>query len=174
MIYMVEHTFALPELEDEWNTWYAGNLRVLLSVPGIDTAQRFRVPDTRPPRFMAMYTVSGPEVFDSEAYRSAGGGGTNSLRFRPAYQVWLRNLFSGIDEAPAVGAGQRLLTIDAAEVQDSPPGIALQWGRSVGLHQTTPWRALAVVDASVPLPKARPGATVTVYEPHGPRLSATR
>jgi hypothetical protein len=119
---MVEHTFSLPELEDEWNTWYSGNLRVLLSVPGIDSAQRFRVPGANPPRYMAMYTLSGPEVFDSTAYRNAGGGGANSVRFRPAYQVWVRNLFADIDAAPEVGADQCLLT-DTPQLPYELPGV---------------------------------------------------
>ncbi|MGH8667023.1 MAG: hypothetical protein ACREUX_22405 [Burkholderiales bacterium] len=170
MIYMVEHTFSMPELEDEWNTWYAGNLHVLLSVPGIESAQRFRIPDTEPPRFMAMYTVAGPEVFDTDAYRSAGGGGANSVRFRPAYQLWIRNIFAGIDVAPEVKQGECLLSIDADRAFADVSGIALQWGRSVALHKTTPLRGLAVVAAATVkgLP-THPG--LTVYEPHGARLS---
>jgi hypothetical protein len=171
MIYMVEHTFSLPELEDEWNVWYFGNLRVLLSVPGIDSAQRFRVPATTPPRYMAMYTLSGPEVFESAAYREAGGGGANSVRFRPAYQVWVRNIFDGIDRAPEVHAGQCLLSVDAARTHDDLPGVTLQWGRAVALHKTTPLRGLAVIERAAAqalgdLPH------VTVYEPHGTRLSS--
>ena len=173
MIYMVEHSFSLPELEDEWNTWYFGNLHVLLSVPGIDSAQRFRIPGTAPPRYMAMYTVSGPEVFDSPAYRAAGGGGANSVRFRAAYKVWVRNLFADIDEAPAVDANSCLVTVDASEHPRDLPGPELRWGRAVALHQTTRFRGFAVVDreaarAPLDLPAA------TVYEPHGARLASSR
>jgi hypothetical protein len=173
MIYMVEHTFSMPQLEDEWNAWYAGNLQVLLSVPGIESAQRFRIPNTEPPRYMAMYTVAGPEVFDTEAYRSAGGGGANSVRFRPAYQVWIRNIFAGIDVAPDVKAGERLISIDADRALDDLPGVALEWGRSVALHRTTPLRGLAVVPAATARNLlTRPG--LTVYEPHGARLASNR
>ncbi len=171
MIYMVEHTFSLPELEDEWNAWYSGNLHVLLSVPGIDSAQRFCVPGANPPRYMAMYSVSSPKVFDSAAYRDAGGGGTNSVRFRPAYQVWVRNLFADIDEAPEVGTDQCLLTVDAARLPFDLRGVALQWGRAVALHKTTPLRGFAVVARAVAEPlQALPA--VTMYYPHGPRLSS--
>jgi hypothetical protein len=122
---------------------------------------------------MAMYTVAGPEVFDSAAYRAAGGGGANSVRFRPAYQVWIRNIFAGIDVAPEVKPGRCLLSIDADRVLDDVSGIALQWGRSVALHRTTPLRGLAVVAAETAqgLP-ARPG--LTVYVPHGARLTSNR
>jgi hypothetical protein len=173
MIYMVEHTFSMPELEDEWNTWYAGNLHVLLSVPGIESAQRFRIPNAEPPRFMAMYTIAGPEVFETAAYRSAGGGGANSVRFRPAYRVWIRNVFAGIDVAPEVEQGQCLLSIDAEQEGIDPSGVACQWGRSVALHRTTPVRGLAVVSAATAQRLlAIPG--LTVYEPHSARLTSNR
>jgi hypothetical protein len=170
MIYMVEHTFSMPQLENEWNTWYAGNLHVLLSVPGIESAQRFRVPEAEPSRFMAMYTIAGPEVFDTDAYRNAGGGGANSVRFRPAYKVWIRNVFAGIEVAPDVQHGQCLLSIDAEHECADPAVIAWQWGRSVALHRTTPVRGLAVVSAAAAQGLAGPG--LTVYEPHGARLTA--
>ena len=173
MIYMVEHTFCLPAFEDEWNAWYSGNLRVLLSVPGIDSAQRFRVPDAHPPRYMAMYTLSGPEVFESNAYRNAGGGGTNSVRFRPAYQVWVRNLFADIEVATEVGPDQCLLTVDAARLPYDLPGVTLQWGRAVALHRTTPLRGFAVLARAAALAlRDQPG--VTVYGPHGARLLPAR
>jgi len=166
MIYMVEHTFSMPELEADWNAWYAGNLGVLLAVPGIASAQRFRVPDSAPPRYMAMYTLAGPEVFESEAYLKAGGGGANSVRFRPAYQVWVRNLFDGIAEAPAVADDQCLVCVDAATPIEVS-GASLAWGRAIALHQTTPLRGLGVVPRSTALAlTGRPG--ITIYEPHGP------
>ena len=173
MIYMVEHTFSMPELEDDWNAWYAGNLRVLLSVPGIDSAQRFRVPGASPPRYMALYTLAGPEVFDSTAYRNAGGGGANSVRFRPAYQVWVRNLFADIDTAPDVGSNQCLVTVDVAELPYDLPGVTLHWGRAIALHKTTPLRGFAVV-ARTAAPSLRDLPGVTMYEPHGTRLSSVR
>jgi len=171
VIYMVEHTFALPELEAEWNAWYGGNLQVLLSVPGIGSAQRFRVAETSPPRYMAMYTVAGPEVFESDAYRNAGGGGANSMRFRPAYRVWVRNLFAGIETAPEVQPAQRLLALDAPDGPRTLAGITLAWGQAIALHRTTPWRGLAVVSAQTAR-AVTAQAGLTVYAPHGPRLSA--
>jgi len=164
MIYMVEHTFARPDWEADWHAWYQGNVRVLLSVPGIHTAQRFRVPDTTPPRFMALYTVDSGEVFESTAYKNAGGGGTNSQRFRPAYQVWVRNLFEEISQAPEVPMSGCLVVYDREAPDASLAGVAFAWGRSVGLHRTTPWRGLGV---TTPEHAARIAgcAGVTVYAP---------
>lgn len=164
MIYMVEHTFCLPELEDEWNAWYFGNLGVLLAVPGFHSAQRFRVPQSQPPRYMAMYTVDGPETFTSEIYVKAGGNGANSVRFRPAYQVWIRNLFAGVDPAPDVPAGHCLVTLDAAAPRSDPPA-PMSWAQSVDFHKTTPYRGFAVVAAAAAEPW-RGLAGATVYDPH--------
>jgi len=173
VIYIVEHTFSRPDLEADWNAWYAGNLKVLLGVPGIESAQRFRVNGVTPPRFMAMYTLTSPDVFESEAYRNAGGGGSNSLRFRPAYQVWIRNVFDGLDEAPAVETGSCLIVCDAPEPNVELPGVTLAWMRSVGLHRTTPCRGLGVADRTRASGLAgRPD--VVVYEPSTPRYAAQR
>ncbi len=145
-IYMVQQTFAKPEWEDDWNEWYAGNLRVLMSVPGFKTGQRFKSPSGAPSRYMAMYTVDA-DVFDTQFYKDSGGGGTSSQRFRPAYQVWIRNLFEGVAKAPAVGAGQHLVVVDDAAKRWDYPGVPIDWLETTGFHKTTPWRGIGVVPA---------------------------
>ena len=82
-IYMVQHSFSKPEWLQEWNDWYANNLKVFMTIPGIYTAQRFQALEGSPPRFMAVYTVD-PDVFESKIYLDNGGGGKASERFRPA------------------------------------------------------------------------------------------
>lgn len=172
MIYMVEQTFCRPEWEAEWDAWYFGNLAVLLAVPGFHSAQRFRIPSTKPSRYMAMYTVDGPQTFQSQVYIQAGGNGANSVRFRPAYQVWIRNLFADVDTAPDVPDGHRLVTLDRGAPQTDTPARML-WGRAVGFHQTTPYRGLAVVPAAEVGPW-RGLAGVTVYDPHRGRFTPQR
>jgi hypothetical protein len=163
-IYMVQHAFSNPEWEEEWNAWYAGNLKVLLGVPGFRTGQRFQALDGSPPRYMAVYTVDSPDVFESRAYKEAGGGGTNSQRFRPAYQVWIRNLFEGIDAAPAVGQHEYLVSIDSAAQKLELPGVPLTWLNSTGFHKTTPYRGIGVVEQGR-MERVRNNADVTVYRP---------
>ena len=124
-IYMVQHAFSKPEWEQEWNEWYAGNLIVLMKVPGFITGQRFKALDGSPPRYMAMYTVSSPEVFESAIYTQSGGGGTASQRFRPAYSVWIRNLFEGLSQAPDVHADEVLMVLDSPEVPTQYSGVKL-------------------------------------------------
>ena len=144
-IYMVQHVFARPDWEADWNAWYAGNLRVLMSVPGFRTGQRFKAVDGAPPRYMAMYTVDSADVFETQFYKDSGGGGVASQRFRPAYQVWIRNLFENLAVAPAVKEGECLVMLDADAPDPQLPGVPLAMMKSTGFHKTTPWRGLASV-----------------------------
>jgi hypothetical protein len=143
-IYMVQHVFSRPDWEEEWNAWYGANLEVLLRVPGFRTGQRFKATGGSPPRYMAVYTVDSPDVFDSRAYIEAGGGGTNSVRFRPAYEIWIRNLFEGIERAPNVRSDEYLVSVDSGTGDDKVPGVTLTWLRSTGFHKSTPFRGIGV------------------------------
>jgi hypothetical protein len=161
MIYMVDHVFADPATETAWHEWYAGYLRELVRVPGIESAQRFKAIGAAPPRFLAMYSVASAEVFSSAAYKAMGGGGSRSTRFHDAYRLWVRNLFEtpgagGADRAPAsapaVRQDQKLLVWDADDLPRSfVPGSAeasATWLEAIGLHMTTKYRAYLVVDAA--------------------------
>lgn len=143
-IYMVEHLFSRPDWEAEWNAWYENNLKVLLSVPGFRTGQRFKSSDGAP-RYMAMYTVD-PGVFDTEAYKNSGGGGTASQRFREAYQIWIRNLFDTDQAIPNIGPDEFLLV---QNTRDGATPVAAGTQRMIctGLHKTTPYRCLSVLRA---------------------------
>jgi len=164
-IYMVQHAFSRPDWEDEWNAWYGGNLKVLLGVQGFRTGQRFKALDGLPPRYMAIYTVDSPDVFDSQVYKDAGGGGTNSQRFRPAYEIWIRNLFEGVASAPDVRDGEYLVSVDSAARNIELPGVSLAWLHSTGFHKTTAYRALGVVEGLDEVERARAVGGVTVYKP---------
>jgi len=147
MIYMVQHVFADPALEQAWNEWYAEYVHVLVAVPGIHTGQRFKAVGTAEPCYMAMYTVESAAVFESEIYLKSGGGGTASARFRPGYKTWTRNLLAGAD-APAVGEGEVLLVLDRDRPDNTVQAGQPLWLKSEGLHMTTPYRGLLVLDAA--------------------------
>lgn len=168
-IYMVEHAFSRPDWEEEWNAWYGGNLKVLMSVPGFRTGQRFKALNGPPPRYMAVYTVDSPEVFESKRYTEAGGGGTSSQRFRPAYQVWIRNLFEGIDVAPEVRDDQYLVSADSKVRDLDVPGVQLTWLECTGFHKTTPYRGIGVGERDQAQTLRRTG-NVTLYRPITPQL----
>jgi hypothetical protein len=166
---MVDHIFADPALEPEWHEWYASYLPRLVSVPGIHTAQRFRMIGHMPSRYLAMYSIDSADVYESEGYKAIGGGGSQSTRFQPAYQLWTRNLFDGMARAPAVSKGQRLLVWDRADRRGTGAllGPRVTWLESVGLHQTTKYRAIMVFapgEAAPAIPESR------LYEPFTPVL----
>lgn len=168
MIYMVDHVFTDPAQEPAWHEWYAGYLQKLLSVPGIHTAQRFKAVDHVPSRFLAMYSLDSADVYTSEGYKKIGGGGSQSAKFHPCYQLWTRNLFEGAERAPVVREGQRVVAFDRAERGNNG---ALEsrtlWLKSVGLHMTTAWRGLIVLEAGEVAPSITSGF---VYEPWIPAL----
>ena len=169
MIYMVDHVYADPASEQAWHEWYAGYLKKLISVPGINTAQRFKALGCTPSRYLAMYSIDSADVYTSDAYRSMGGGGSQSARFHHAYRLWTRNLFDGASRAPAVRDGQRVLVWDRAErpSNDALELRAATWLEAVGLHMTTKYRAFVVLDAAdTATPPSIPGSYL--YEPFAP------
>jgi hypothetical protein len=167
MIYIVEHVFGDPALEAAWNDWYDNNIRVLLGVPGFHTAQRFKSDGAPAARYMAVYNVATAAVFASAEYKNAGGGGTASQRFRPAYKEWVRNLFDAAAPAPAVRDGEQLYLRDSAELQATglPPGVLCL--TTVGLHRTTACRALLATAAHAP-----PDRSWRIYRPLSDQLCA--
>ncbi|HTE16710.1 MAG TPA: hypothetical protein VK642_16695 [Burkholderiales bacterium] len=169
---MVDHIFANPQTEPAWHEWYAGYLHKLLGVPGFGSAQRFKAIDETPSRFLAMYSVQSAAVYDSPAYKNMGGGGSQSARFHDDYRLWTRNLFEGADDAPVVDEGQYVYAVDS----DSPhhklrlaqPPLRL---KSVGLHQSTRYRAIIVLDASAAeAAKTAADGEGRFYAPYTPRF----
>ncbi len=73
MIYMVEMDFPHSELLAEWEVWYAGHLRNLLSISGILSAQRFKAvaPDRSP--YLAIYGIAHAHVLSGDEYRTRAG-----------------------------------------------------------------------------------------------------
>jgi hypothetical protein len=175
MIYAVDHVFSDPALEPAWHEWYASYLQRLLSVPGIYSAQRFRAIAQTSPRYLSLYSIDSEAVFTSEAYKNIGGGGSQSTRFHHAYEIWTRNLFDGAPRAPAVAQTQRLLVWDRTERVRIPPldDTRVTWLRAVGLHRTTPWRALVVLEAGESAEDMRPSGSF-VYEPFTRYIEARR
>ena len=104
MIYMIEIDYADPASEAEWNAWYDTYLRDLVTVPGIETAQRFRGITTAAKAHLAVYTLASLSVYGEPRYREIGGGGHASAAWR-AHIRRRRNLYAGIDRVPEVTAG---------------------------------------------------------------------
>lgn len=158
MIFMSQSGLTDASRMAEWDAWYIEHLRIMASVPGIYSAQRFKTESAGYSPSLAMYGIAGPGVFDDPYYLSVRGMGEwLALIDRRYYQ---RNLFSGLDRAPAVGAGQVLLVADREREDAELADLDLTWLSAAGIDRSTPLRGIAVTDL---IPPARRG--VAIYLP---------
>jgi len=145
MIYMVECALSGETSQAEWDEWYSEMKppQLLLSVPGLNTVQRFRGVDQHPVPYLALYSVEHEGVMTSDAYRSIGGGRFLTDIWASRITGWRRNLFDGAAEAPRVGRDALLALIDLQEEPSPKDGVV--WLRSVALDKSTSFRGLAIV-----------------------------
>lgn len=174
MIYMVEIRFTNPAQEAEWNQWYSAHLRTLLSVPGIETAQRLEAVNDVRRRYIAIYTVASAEVFTSPDYAAIGGGGVASAQWK-AFIDRRRTLFAGIDRVPAISAGHRLVLADNPAAPVDQEDVLFVPLRAAALDRDPARREMAVANAAdverLGLAE-RPGWAV--YRPRGGRERSER
>jgi len=108
MIYVVECDFSDPAREAEWNAFYDRvKLPALLSVAGFQSSQRFKRLGQGGPAYMAAHSIRAPAVLQGEAYRQKGGG--DFAQWQSCICNWRRNLYAGLDVAPAIGQDEVLL-----------------------------------------------------------------
>ncbi len=158
MIFMSQSGLVDSTRASDWDAWYVDHLRIMLTVPGISSAQRFTTDMPGYPPSLAMYSVAGEEVFDDPYYRSVRGMGEwLPLIDRRYYQ---RNLFSGLERAPAVILGAALLVADREREDAALADLGLTWLTCIGIDRSTTLRGIAVV---TDLTAARPG--VAIYRP---------
>jgi len=135
------------------------DLAQLVSLPGLNTAQRFRAvaPETVTWEYLALYSIETLDVYESEAYRNIGGGGNASLRFKDAI-TRRRNVYEGIERVPSVSEDGRILLcedapfgFDLADILFLPLSAAAGRRRAGATELTgsPERRAIAVCDASV-------------------------
>ena len=149
-----------PGREKEWDAWYAEHLRIMVTVPGISSAQRFTTRSRGCSPSLAMYTVASAEVFDDPYYQSVRGMG----EWRPLIltQYYRRNLFEGLDPAPDVPIDSMLIVADRERPTEFSD-VRLAWLEAAGLDRSTPYRGIAVVSSADA--EALAGYDVGVYRP---------
>lgn len=148
-----------PAREREWDAWYVEHLLVMVTVPGISSAQRFTTGSPGYSPSLAMYSVASADVFADPYYqRVRGMGEWLPLIDRRHYH---RNLFAGLDAAPDVPDGCALVVVDRAPAE--LPGLELTWLEAVGLDRSTPYRGIAVVTRAAA--EALAGYGIGVYRP---------
>ena len=165
MIFISQSGITDSSRAAEWDRWYLTHLRIMATVPGVYTAQRFTTDTPGSPPSLALYGVESAAVFEGTYYQSVRGMGEwLPLVDRRYYH---RNLFDGLDRAPEIGSGQVLLVADRAEPEGSLAGLDFTWLRSVAIDRTTPYRGIAVVAANA-LPAL--DDSIAVYRPGSPRF----
>jgi len=154
--------------EGDWAHWYCEHLRIMATVPGVFSAQRFLTTHPRHPPSLAMYGVASADVFKGEYYLSVRGMG----EWLPLIDKrwYRRNLFEGLDAAPLVNEHQLLLVADRDAPDDALTTIPFGWLKAAGIDRSTPYRGMAVVNKhAVPtLP-----ADVAIYQPASKRYNNT-
>jgi hypothetical protein len=142
----------------------------MLTVKGIESAQRFTLIEGVFAPSLALYTITSPAVFQDAYYlRIRGMGPWLPLLDQRYYR---RTLFAGLDIAPVVSDTDVLLVTDRAQPEPTLEGIAWKWLEAVALDCTPPFRGLAVVshaDASHTLE-----AGIASYQPVTAQLRPER
>ena len=147
MIFMSQSGLSDPAREKEWDAWYVEHLRIMLTVPGIASAQRFKTDSPGYSPSLAMYTIASAEVFRDPYYLSVRGMG-EWLPLVPK-QHYHRNLFEGLDAAPDVANDSVLIVADRDRPGPGPRGVTLIWLKAVGIDLSTPYRGIAIVKGDV-------------------------
>lgn len=129
------------DAEPKWDLWYVDHLRLMLTVPGFKSAQRFKTASPGHSPSLAMYTVTSEDVFKDPYYLSVRGMGDWAPLIDRRY--YKRNLFDGLDSAPACGAGQVMLVADRDEPDSGDTGLS--WLRAVAIDKSPLYRGIRIV-----------------------------
>jgi hypothetical protein len=167
MIFISQSGLTENSRAAEWDAWYLEHLRIMATVPGVSSAQRFKTDTSGFPPSLAIYSVTSADVFKDPCYLSVRGMGEwLALIDRHFYK---RNLFSGLDHSPLVADTACMLVADRARPEGAIAGIAFTWLKCEAIDFSTPYRGLAVTRANA-LPTL--DDSVAVYRPASPRMSA--
>jgi len=161
MIFMSQSGLTDLSRETEWDAWYVEHLRIMMTVPGISSAQRFKTASPGSSPSLAMYTIASAAVFQDPYYQRVRGMGD----WLPLIQKehYHRNLFEGLDQAPVVANDCVLIVADRDRPADVP-GAALTWLKCAGIDRSTPYRGLAVVKSDAAGAAAARG-DIALYRP---------
>jgi hypothetical protein len=160
MIFMSQSGISDPAREREWDAWYVEHLRIMVTVSGIGSAQRFKTDRAGYPPSLAMYSIASADVFADPYYQRVRGMGA----WLPLIDTthYRRNLFGGLETAPDVPDDRALVVVDREQPAELP-GVTVTWLEAVGLDRSTPYRGIAVVTGAAAEALAR--HDVGVYRP---------
>ena len=168
MIFMSETGITDPSRERELDAWYVDHLKIMLTVSGVHSAQRFKSSFRAHPPSLAMYTFVSSGVFQDPYYLSVRGMGEWMPLIERKY--YRRNLFEGLDRAPDVAQNERLLVADRAHPEQRLLDLPWAWLECVGIDRSTPFRGIAVVAQGFD-ESALADAGVALYTPVTPPMT---
>jgi hypothetical protein len=151
----------------DWDAWYLEHLRIMATVPGVSSAQRFKTDTPGSSPSLAIYSVASADVFKDPYYLSVRGMGEWLALIDRRY--YKRNLFSGLDHAPLVADTACMLVADRVRPEGAIAGIAITWLKCEAIDFSTPYRGLAVTRVNT-LPAL--DDSIAVYRPASPRMTA--
>lgn len=177
-VYIVRCDFADPGKEQAWNEWYSGpKIEQMLRKPHFRACQRFRRTGGSGRNYLALWTLSSPDAFKTQAYTSDWG----FFDWSPYVTNWSRDLFDGgtareHDFAVAPGGALEVVAFDgvgagvaeAARAQLARSEHDILWLPVIGLDRHTPLIGIcAQADPETPERSAEPvaGAQWTFYRP---------
>lgn len=171
MIYTVECSFADPVSEVEWNDFYSlDKLPALISVNGFHTSQRFKALSSGCPVYLAAHSIDGLDVLLGDEYREKGGG--NFARWQQHITDWHRNLYGGLDRAPAIGDGEYLALSNSGPAPLTALGLTPCALQAVAMEKYPEHRWLAKI-AARDAPKMTPAPkSVHIYAPMTAQLTS--
>lgn len=172
MLYIVECSYADPESEASWNTFYSQHkLPALVSVSGFCASQRFRALSSGCPLYLAIHTITAAAVIASEEYRLKGGG--NFSRWQAHICDWRRNLYRYDGVFPQVSQDEALLISPAPQdFIDAELGYPPTILHAAGLDNNPPQRVAYVLSRrEAMLLAGRENASI--YEPMAAQLQSS-
>jgi len=171
MIYTVECSFADPASEAEWNDFYSlDKLPALISVTGFHTSQRLKAISRGCPVYLALHSINGLDVLTGEEYRQKGGG--NFARWQQHITDWHRNLYDGIERAPAIGEDEYLVLSAYGPEPLTRLGLTPSAMHAVAMEKLPEHRWLAKVKRSAITDIRHLPGDVQVYEPMTTQLTS--
>ncbi len=162
MIFMSQTGITDATREAELDAWYVEHLRIMLTVKGVDSTQRFKTTSPGHPPSLAMYSVGSAAVFQDPYYLSVRGMGEWMPLIDPNH--YRRNLFEGLERAPDVADAERLLLADRPRPEPNLLDLPWAWLECVGIDRSTPYRGIAIVSKAIAEARVS-GPDIALYAP---------
>ncbi|KAA8996686.1 sugar ABC transporter [Affinibrenneria salicis] len=172
MIYTVECSFVDPAEEAEWNAFYSlEKLPALISVSGFQTSQRFKALSADCPRYLAIHSIDNLNILQGDEYRQKGGG--NFARWQRHITDWRRNLYGGINRAPAISKDEYLVESAVGPGRLIEMGLTPYQMQAVALEKLPEHRWLAKLARPIDLSLEGLPQGVHLYVPMTEQLTSS-